>query len=307
MRFGSLSIAALLLIASSGCTRPGQDDSIAQVNGRRISVRDFLMLFESLKPKEIALSGHDRSEMKNLVIKSLVRRAVILTEAETRKMSLSDKELAAGIEKYKQGYTASGFQESLLEQMVDEKEWKEQVRQNLLIEKMFESTAPELPKPTLKEALQFYEQNTDLFNKKAQATALHIAVNDPKVAADIHKKLTADPKAFVSLARAHSVGPEAQEDCKITIEKNTMPEELDRALFEGKLNEISPVIHSPYGYHILKVIHRNPSLNRDFEEVKAEIVDRLVEEKKKAWLLRFEEKLLREASIEYNRNLIGKL
>ena len=130
---------------------------------------------------------------------------------------------------------------------------------------------------------------------------------DKNLAQELRKKILANPKEFVSLAKQHSTGPEAQENAKIEIEKDTLPTELDRALFEGPLNNISPVIQSPYGFHLLKVLERIPALNKDFEQARPEIIKRLEQDQHSSEIARFEEDLIRSAQIEYNRNLIKQL
>src|SRR5690606_32773108 len=146
----------IFLIIFAACTSvPTSDDPIARVNTEIITVRDYMNLYESIKPKDISLQGVERAKMRNLVIQTLVRRAVILSSAKEQKISVTDEELLEGIQKFKTGYPDQIFHEMLLEGMVDETEWREQVRQNLLIEKMFEATKPQIKAPSIEEALEF--------------------------------------------------------------------------------------------------------------------------------------------------------
>lgn len=302
-----LLFSTAFLILGACTTTPRHDEPIARVNGEAITVGDYLSLFDTLKPKDLGLSGKERVQIKNLVIKTLIRRQVVLTEAHRKNVKLSDEELESGLKKFKEGYTTGAFEQSLLEQMVDEANWKERVRQTLLIEKLFESSKPQIPDPTDEEAHLFYERNRKLFSKNAMAQALQIVVRDEEKAKEIRKQLKASPKDFLKLAKENSIGPEAEKDAMITIEKDTMPDELDKPLFEGKLNEISPVLQSPYGFHILKVLKRTPSLNLDYFQVRAQISERLRQERRREWILKFEERLIRSAQIEYNRPLIERL
>jgi len=308
MRFFCESLLFLAISLLFGCSNlPHKEEAIAEVNGEKISVGEYLGLIETLKPKDMGMDKRDRGELKNLVIKTLIRRQVILTEAKRTKVLLTDLELESGIEKFKAGYTAGAFEQSLLEQMVDEASWREKIKQNLLIEKMFELSKPKIPEPTTEEALAFYGSNRRLFIKNTFAKALHIVVPDESLAQDLRRRLRANPKDFLKLARENSIGPEAQTDAVIAVEKDLMPEEIDRPLFETPIGEISKVIQSAYGFHILKVINRSPTLNLDFHQVKAQIIARLIQDRRQEWLMRFEERLIRSADIRYNRELLARL
>jgi len=303
-----LFVAIFSAYLLSGCTSaPSEDDLIARVNGVPISVRDYMDLYDSLKPRDTELTAKERPQLRNLVLQTLVRREVILTTAKEKKISVSEEELNKGIEKYKSGYTPQLFNESLLEGMVDEKAWRERIRETLLMQKLFESAKPKIQEPSNEEALNYFQNHPQLFRKDAQATALHLVVAEEKTASELRRKILAGSIDFVAAARENSTGPEAQEDAKIQIEKGTMPEEIDRALFEGPLNTLSPIIKSPYGFHIFKVLSRTPAENQDFLNVKKQIVATLFEEKRAAWMEKFEEGLIRAAEIEYNRSLIERL
>lgn len=298
----------LSLIVLLGCTNQFRPtDTVARVNGEAITVKDFRSLHEILKPKELSQATKESGQVKNLVLKTLVRRLVILTEAKRKSISVSESELEEAVAKYKQGYTSEIFHENLLEQMVDENEWKEQIRQNLLIAKIFD--AAEVPKPTLKmeDALSFYERNPMIFHQTAQATALHIVVAERSKAEEIRKALMKNPKDFLTLARKFSTGPEAQEEAKIRVSKGALPIELDRVLFESPIGAFSPIVQSVYGFHIVRVMERTPEMNKDFEQAKSEIMKRLQFEQRMNYLSKFEEDLLRSAQIEYNRELIRLL
>lgn len=301
-------LVLLSLVFISACSRaPHTDDVVARVNGHTITVREFATALSAMKPGEISLSGRARSESKNIILKSLIRRKVVLAEAETLKLALSDQEIEEGIKRYKDGYTNSSFEQSLLEQMVDAAEWRQQVRDGLLIEKLFKRSAPKASPPSLQEALQYYEEHSNLFRKEASSRAMQIVVSDKKMASELLEKVKKNPKLFRDLAKQNSTGPEASSDAIIKVAQGALPPELDGPLFQLRINEISSVIESPYGFHILKVLERQPAINFDFEEVKGQIMAQLVEDHRRQWVLEFEEKLIRSAQIEYNRDLVGRL
>lgn len=304
------SLSKLLFIAllTGGCSLPpSKSTPIARVNGSEVTLGDYQDLMESLRPKEGVDSSEKKAELRNLVIRTLIRREVVVTEAKKKGITLSSEEVQEGLKKFKDGYSETSFEQSLSDQMIDANIWHRNVEQSLLIEKLFDESAPKIPSPSNRELMEFFERNRHLFQKKASVRAQHIVVAQQALADEIRSKLKKRPQDFVSLAKEHSSGPEAQDGAIIQVDKDTLPEALDDALFSLKIGETSAVIQSPYGFHLFKIVSRSPALNLDFQHVKEQIAAKLNRQRKLEWIDRFEEKLIRMADIEYNRDLIKKL
>jgi len=298
-------LALWLLLA---CQRmPSADDPVARVNGQSILLKDYLRVYENLKPKESSLSGQDKIQMKNLALQTLVRRAVVLTTAEKEKIIISPDELEKGLDRFRAGYTDQSFKESLLEGMVDESEWKEQVRQSLLVEKLFEKSSQKIEAPTEEEAMAYFEQNPRNFRRAGEIRAQHIVVSDKKLATEIYTSLSQKKESFIELARKYSIGPEGQTDAIIEFELGTMPQQIEDELLKIPFKRVSSILESEYGFHIFRVLDRSAEMNLDFAQVKSRIYEILYEERRRDWMDKFEENLIRSAKIEYNRELIRSL
>lgn len=302
-----ISILCLLIFTSSCTLIPRKDDTIIEVNGERVSVGEYQALYESLKPREVGRPPREAAEIKNLVLKTLVRRHVITTEAKRRGLKVLEEEVEKELKAISNGSDYQTLKEQLLEERLDEQSWREQIKENLLMLKLFTQTDVIKQKPKLSDALAFYQNNPRLFQKNARATALHIVVSDKALADELKKKLTSNPRAFVDLARQFSTGPEAKENAQIEVEKGTLPDSLDQALFAGPMGKIQGVIESPYGFHLLRVVERRPSINRDFDQVKDQILKMIEQDQIRQAQHRFEEELIRGALVQYNRDLIKKL
>ncbi|MBI5632121.1 MAG: peptidyl-prolyl cis-trans isomerase [Nitrospirae bacterium] len=84
--------------------------------------------------------------------------------------------------------------------------------------------------------------------------------------------------------------------------------EMTDALFSlREIGQVSPVILSPGGYHIVKLIETKESVSRPLAEVKELIRSRLFFEKKVQKENEFYGKLTSELKVEINRELLGKL
>jgi len=100
---------------------------------------------------------------------------------------------------------------------------------------------------------------------------------------------------FVELAKKYSQGPEANEGGVLGFfkPKELMPE-LDEAVFQMKAGEISPLVRSSEGFHILRVMERKGGEPKPFAEVQAQIRDEMAqaetEKRFKEWMKALKEK-----------------
>lgn len=66
------------------------------------------------------------------------------------------------------------------------------------------------------------------------------------------------------------------------VQRGQLVPEVERAAFALRGNELSPVIQSEFGYHIVQVTDRVAGRRRTLEEVRDEIRDRLIQERERA-------------------------
>ena len=59
------------------------------------------------------------------------------------------------------------------------------------------------------------------------------------------------------------------------MEKGVMPESIDKATADARLNSLVGPVKTDLGWHVLEVLERRPSKQLTFEEAKDEIVQRL--------------------------------
>jgi peptidyl-prolyl cis-trans isomerase SurA len=108
-------------------------------------------------------------------------------------------------------------------------------------------------------------------------------------AAAIHRRLL-NGEPFEVISANHSQGPAANAGGDIGfIDKGMMLPEVEEVAFRLPLNQISPVIESPAGFHIIRVIDRRGAGLKSGESVREEIREKLemekVEKKFEEWIL----------------------
>lgn len=131
----------------------------------------------------------------------------------------------------------------------------------------------------------YYEQNKNRFGQPERRRASHIFIELPSGASedarkaarakaqDIAKQAAADPAKFAELAAQNSQdsGSAAKGGDLGWIAPGSQDGALDKAIFGLSQNQVSGVVESPFGLHILKVTEISPAAIKPLAEVKDQI------------------------------------
>jgi parvulin-like peptidyl-prolyl isomerase len=137
------------------------------------------------------------------------------------------------------------------------------------------------------ELRKWYDTHLSAYQQEEQVKARHILMSTREGASDAVAKSRADSllKAirggadFIELAKKFSQEPGAATSGGDLgwFGRNRMVKEFEDAAFALKPGELSPVVKSAFGYHIIKVEDRKPAGQRPFDEVKGEIFRQLAQ------------------------------
>ena len=107
-----------------------------------------------------------------------------------------------------------------------------------------------------------------------------ILVKEKEKAIKIRGILKNSPQKFEEIALKDSVSHESKNNGLMGyFEKGELPEEMEKVVFSLRINEISPVVESPYGYHIFKIKRRRRKRLLFLSKVKPQIENKLLSEK----------------------------
>jgi len=139
-----------------------------------------------------------------------------------------------------------------------------------------------------------YEGNQQQYTAPEQRHARHILfriseTDDAQVRADKKKKaeevlaMAKEGKDFAGLAKQYSEGPTAQSGGDLGFfNRGAMVEQFDRTVFQMQPGDISDIVETVFGYHIIKLEAVRPEVTRSFDEVKDSIAEEMKQEKVKA-------------------------
>jgi len=168
---------------------------------------------------------------------------------------------------------SSEKQSSSLESEFEPK-WNKDIFHSLLIEK----TTEYFVKPQIsiqeEQTYQYWQQHKEELKNPKLIRAYQILVSLENEAQEIMHQL--DRKvSFEDLAKEYSIAPEASQEGDLGFfEIQQMPQEFEEALQNLTLSDpISPIVQSPYGWHIFKLVEVLESSEISYEEAYPKIIE----------------------------------
>lgn len=274
----------ILLLAScmNRQEHPAPPQVIALVNGVPIKEDELKIRINLEKSKYDDESFSDPvrfNKVKKMVLDRMIENQIIIDWGEKQGILLSNEEKVVGIERFKKGYTEKEFELMLEEKDIPYILWGEIIEKNLWAQKIIAQTVYEPIKITHNEAFEHYQKNQDRYEINEQVRARHIVTDSLDKAQKIYAKLM-NGENFAKLAIIHSLSPDRSEGGDLGyFARGTHPIEFDEICFKLEIGETSPVVKSPYGFHIFKLIDKKPKGTVPFIEVKGEIEKELMQKK----------------------------
>jgi peptidyl-prolyl cis-trans isomerase C len=269
-------------------------DVIARVNGEDVKKADLERMIKTMEGRAGQPVPPDRrDEIYRGALDQLVVYTLLKQESKSKAIKVDDAEINQKVQELRgQFKTQEEFDKALKDRGMTEDSLKSDARVDLSVNKVMDGVVANVPGPTDAEAKDFYEKNPDKFKQDAQVRASHILVRvDPNADAktkarakteidSVLKELKAGGD-FAKLAQQHSQdGSAAQGGDLGYFPKGQMVPEFDQVAFALPVGQLSGIVTTQFGYHILKVTDKKPPRTVPFEEAQAQIKQYLEQDKK---------------------------
>jgi foldase protein PrsA len=210
-------------------------------------------------------------------VDQLIADKIMVSEAKKEKVTITEEDLNAEVDKLKQSYGGDEvFDQMLASNNTSLDALKEDLKSYLTLRKLLE---PQI-EITDEELKTYFDENKDSLGEAEQVKASHILVEDEATAKDIKQKL-ADGGDFAELAKEYSTDEGTKENGGELgfFARGTMVTEFDDVAFALPVNEISDPVKTDYGYHIIKVEEKKEAVVANFDDSKAAIKETLIDQK----------------------------
>jgi parvulin-like peptidyl-prolyl isomerase len=303
-------LCAVLICTTCGCGGNGTPKPLATVNGMAISISEFNKRFardvNSLLDRS-SLTPEDYDRLKEEVLNILIDEKVMLFRAKELSISVSDAELAKKIEDIKESYSLEdGFDKALATRKVDYGQWKEELRKRTILENLISAEVNSKIQVKEDEGKAYRREHRGMYAPEKRVHVAQIVVRQREKAEAILKRLMRG-EDFGKVARNESIGPEAAAGGDLGfVSQGFMPEEIDAAIFSQRPGEIGPVIRSPFGYHIFKIIEKDKKDKKGWDVIKGQVLTDLRKQKEEREYALWLGALRSKAVIKINRDLLKK-
>jgi peptidyl-prolyl cis-trans isomerase C len=267
-------------------------DVLARVNGEAITKADFEQHISQMEmgagqqvPKE------QRNEIYRKALDQLIDVKVLRNEVNTRNLAADEKAVDEQMQKIRSQFPS---EEEYKKALASRGMTPEKLRGNMLdesrINKLMETEAAGATPVTDAEIREFFEKNPDKFKQPDAVRASHVlirvqpgdeAANKKALATirNVHKQARAG-KDFGDLARRYSADGSAERGGDLGFfTKDRMVPEFANAAFALKPGQVSDIVQTSYGYHVIKVVERRPSMNIPLEQVTAQVREFLTQKR----------------------------
>jgi len=180
------------------------------------------------------------------------------------------------------------------------------VKEQLLIESVLKKRLTADTQLGDEEIKKYYDANKDKFKKEREINTRHILLKTEEEAKQIKEKLQ-NGEDFVELAKQYSIDPSAKATGgEVGFHpKGTLLPEYEEAAFKlSKVGQVSGIVKTQFGYHIIRLEGAKPPSYVPFDEVKEFIKQQLAQEKQKELVEKYIEELKKNAKITVNDSLL---
>jgi len=181
------------------------------------------------------------------------------------------------------------------------------LKKRLIVESFLKKKVEVESKVSDEDMKKFYEQNKDKFKTGEQVKASHILVKTEKEAKDILAQLKSGGK-FEELAKKNSVDSSSAKGGDLGwFGKGSMVPAFEKAALALKEGQISDVVKSDFGFHIIKLTGKRPAGIRPFEEVKEQIKGAIMPTKQQEIFQKIKDELKKTAKITIKEDVLNSV
>ncbi|MAR89753.1 MAG: nitrogen fixation protein NifM [Pseudomonadota bacterium] len=241
-------------------------------------------------------------EAEDIAKREILMEQAILQQPEARQVAVPPSELNSAIAMIRDRYEdPDAYEQALAANGLDDVSLRASVERELRVEAVLNYVSSRVPEVSETEARLYYYLHPEAFQKPETRVARHIliTVNDQfpentaaaarERMATILARLRKHPHRFEQQALQNSECPSALHGGLIgEVKQGTLYPELDRVLFQLRAGEISDLIESDNGWHIIKCDAINPAqpavLGDVLGPLRQQLTQRQREREQRRWL-----------------------
>jgi len=298
----------ILIFPVPGCGLFDQepDDVIIEIGSIRLT-RDALKKEMAFIGPGTALPGNHAEEIKNRLVSQIIDYYLIIEYGRENGIVVSEAEFQDELKALKKDYTETEFREALLRAYVEPESWESRLKNQLLFSKVIREASIGVNSPSYEEIKTYFQENRAEFTSPERVEFRQIVCNSKEGAQSLGARLAAG-EDMGELAKKYSIAPEAENCGKVGwVARGDLDESMEKALFSLPIGRVSPVVKSPFGYHLFEVMDHRPAGPKELPEVIDTIEARLLQQRQERFYEKWLKKLRAESKVKINQEILSKL
>jgi len=289
---------------------------VAKVNGVGITRRELDQEIKSFQRRLRMRGGRklppeQMAQLRQAALDNLIENELLYQAAVKSGVKVDPQTLETRLTEMKARIGGEAGYQKVLERMgISDQEVRRQMKRAMVLERFLDQKFISQAKVDEKEAREYYDKHPEIFHRPAKVRASHILIKlEPgadKAKQEKAKKTIEKLRAralkgedFAKLAKENSQGPTAVRGGDLGyFQRSQMVKPFADAAFALKKGEVSPVVKTRYGYHIIKLTDKKPAGKVPFDKVKGRIQQALMRSKVQKAMGEYIKKLRQEAKIK---------
>ena len=308
-------LGMIVILLSSLVSAEKTPSSVATVNGVPISGSEFDSELDQVKMQYMRkgkeITGPQLNKVKEYILEMLISRELLFHESKQLGIQVDDNNIFDQLMTVKQRFSnETEYKKALGEMNLTEEDLRLRIKKTLAIQELVEGKITQKIKINVQESKAYYDAHPQNFKQAEEVKASHILIK-VDADADSSKKSEARKKIekiqtrlkngedFSTLAKEHSEGPSSVKGGDLGYFKSgQMVKPFEDAAFDLKIGEVSNIVVTPFGYHLIKVYDKKPEGTIAYKKAKEKIIQYLRQEKSKKEINKYIEKLREKAEIK---------
>ena len=282
------------------------DDVVIVIGSTRLT-KDTLRKEMEFMSGGLPLPGNHTEEIKNQLIRQIIDYYLIIEHGKENGISVSESEFQKNLADIKKGYTEKAFRQALVKEYVDPELWERRLRNQILVNKVIKQASERIASPSYEEIKRYFQENRDKFRTPEMLKFRQIVCKSKEDARKLRRRLQAGEDMGI-LAAKYSIAPEADNNGEVGwVARGDLDKSMEDALFSMQSGEISPVVKTAFGYHLLEVMSRRPAGVKGLPEVIDGIESKLRQQKHESFYKKWLKKLRADFKVKVNQDMLNKL
>ncbi len=291
---------------------------IAKVNGTTITAADveketnnIVAQYQGQVPPE------QLQEMipglKKQALETQINKTLLFAEAKNKNIKASPEQVKTELDGIIGRFPSEeAFEQQLSKAGINKEQIEKDIEQQIQIDILVGQSVADVEIKIAEEDISsFYKENPKSFETPEEVKASHILFkfeeSVPQSTKDQKRLELAGIQGqiekgadFADMAKNHSDCPSKQQGGDLGFfERGKMVKAFEDAAFTLKTGELSDIVESPFGYHLIKVLDHKASETLKFDDVKDKIAEHLKQLKTQDSFIAYVDQLRQGAEIEY--------